>query len=105
VPGGARVGWIVQSDLYLDPGAAFAIAKRLGGEIGDGITIGSKTLNKRLHEQGLLLSAERDRSTYTVRKVLEGVSRRPVLHLHIRSLVGEKVEIDATDTSEIFAEK
>jgi hypothetical protein len=57
----------------------------LGGAIGDGIAVSSRTLHKRLFEAGLLRSAERERDHFTVRKVLEG-RRRPVLHLAVSSL-------------------
>jgi len=77
---GDRIGWVDGRDLYLEPEASYAVAQRLARDGGDSITIGSKTLHKRLHEKGLLTTTEAGRHKLTVRRVLEG-QRRAVLHL------------------------
>jgi hypothetical protein len=77
-PQGERVGWVDGIDLYLEPEAAFAATQRQGRNSGDPLTVTSRTLNKRLHERGLLAST--DLPHLTVRRVLQG-SRRRVLHL------------------------
>jgi hypothetical protein len=81
LPGGRRVGWTDGADLFLDPDAAYAVVQELGKDTGDPLTIGEKTLAKRLRERGLLVVADRTRKRNTVREPLEGRPRRPVLHL------------------------
>jgi len=83
-PQGERIGWQDVDGLFLEPDAAHAVAKRLGENGGDGLALNVKTLHKRLHERGLLLSTEAGRGN-TVRRTLEG-RRREVLHLHPESL-------------------
>ena len=45
------------------------------------LTVGARTLHKRLNERGILRSTESNRDTLTVRRTIEG-RRRNVLHLH-----------------------
>jgi hypothetical protein len=54
----------------------------MGNTSGEAIGIGSATLRKRLHERGLLLSVEQDRSKLrlTVRQTIGG-KRRQLLHV------------------------
>ena len=85
-PQGDRIGWIVGRDLYLEPGAAYTVAKRRGESSGEGIAIGQKTLNRLLKERKLLLSYEENRGTLA-RQTLEG-ARRDVLHLDAETLIG-----------------
>lgn len=82
---GRCIGWVDGESLYLEPTAAFAEAQELAGKTGEGITISLRTLQKRLHERGLLVSSEQSRQTNTVRKEIEG-KRRAVLHLKVDSL-------------------
>jgi hypothetical protein len=84
-PMGDRVGWVDDDHLYLEPEAAYAAAQRVAGEGGDTLTVGTKTLHKRLHERGILASTSAGRDTLTVRRTLEG-ARRNVLHLNARAL-------------------
>ena len=58
-------------------------------ETGDSLAIGSTTLHKRLHEQGLLRSTDARRGTLTVRHMLAG-ARRNVLHLDAGSLMPQE---------------
>lgn len=88
-PKGDRVGWAEGDDLYLQPDAAYNTAKRLGSESGDSISLGSKTLNKRLKERGLLVTTDEGRDRLTVRKMIAG-NRQVVLHLHSDCLMSEK---------------
>ncbi len=78
-PQGMRVGWLDGENLYLEPDAAFAAVKRQGQDSGDALTVTKRTLNKRLHERGLLQSKDSGRQVLTVRRTLEG-SRKIVLH-------------------------
>jgi hypothetical protein len=85
-PQGVRVGWIDRDDLYLEPEAAFAAVQRFARDGGESITVGSKTLHKRLHERKLLRSTEKaERGKLTVRRTVEK-QRRAVLHLDAESV-------------------
>ena len=79
-PLGERVGWVEGDDLYLLPEAAFAAAQKQGRDSGEPLAVTERTLRKRLHERGLLLSVEGSRPTLAVRRTLGG-RRRGVLHL------------------------
>ena len=65
---------------------AFTVAQRLGQEGGEPLTVGSKTLHKRLHERGLLASVDDTRQKLTVRRTLQG-SRRDVLHFKATTIM------------------
>ena len=78
-PQGERVGWLDVDHLYLEPEASYAAAQKQGRDADDPLTITGRTLRKRLHERGLLLSTDEARRVLTVRKTLEG-RRREVLH-------------------------
>ncbi len=67
-------------DVYLEPEASYQVAQRLARDGGEPITVGSKTLHKRLHEKGLLTSTEPERHKLTIRRTVER-QRRAVLHL------------------------
>jgi len=83
---GSLIGWIEAEDLLLEPDAAYATAQSLARDMGESLAVSPKTLHKRLHEQGFLVSMEKARNTYTIRRTLSG-SRRAVLHLHAGSLM------------------
>ena len=89
-PQGDRIGWIDSDGLYLEPGAAYQVAKRRGEMSGDGIVIGQKTLNRLMKERKLLLSHEEKRGTLA-RRQLQGV-RHSVLHLAAETLIGPIVD-------------
>jgi Domain of unknown function (DUF927) len=79
-PQGERVGWLEDEDLYLEPDAA---VQKQGRDSGEPLAVTGRTLRKRLHERGLLLSTGKEREgreTLTVRHTLEG-SRKGVLHM------------------------
>ncbi len=86
-PQGVQVGWVDGDDLYLEPDAAYGVAQGMAQPGGDTLAVGSQTLHRRLHEQGLLASTDEGRNRLVVRRVLEG-ARRSVLHLHAGALVG-----------------
>jgi hypothetical protein len=79
-PLGERVGWVEKESLYLLPEAAYAAVQKQGRDSGEPLTVTERTLRKRLHERGLLLSIEVSRPTFAVRRTLGG-RRRGVLHL------------------------
>ena len=79
-PLGERVGWVEGDALYLLPDAAYAAIQRQGRDSGEPLTVTERTLRKRLHERGLLLSVDDKRQVLTTRRKLES-RRRGVLHL------------------------
>ena len=94
-PMGDRIGWLDGDDLYLQPDAAFNVAKRMGETSGDTLVVTSKTAHKRLKERGLLLSVDSSRGVLTVRRSIGG-SRLDVLHLHRSFLSGsDGADVDA----------
>jgi hypothetical protein len=84
---GKRVGWVEGGDLYLEPEASYAAAQELAHRQGDALPVSPRTLHRRLHERGLLLSVEAHggKTRYAVRRTLEG-RRRDVLHLRADTL-------------------
>ena len=87
---GKLVGWLGQKDnLYLEPEASFEAAQRMARAGGDGIPIASKTLHRRLKEQGFLKSTDEKRGRVLVRRQLQG-QRRAVLHFHKDEVYGRQ---------------
>jgi len=78
-PQGERVGWLEGGDLYLEPEAAYAAVQKQGRDSGEPPAVTGRTLRKRLHERGLLLSVDDARHVLTVRRTLGG-RRWEVLH-------------------------
>jgi hypothetical protein len=85
-PLGERIGWLDGDDLYLQPDTAYSLAQRMvsGGE---GLTISSQTLWKRLNEAGLLASTDTARNTNKVRRTIAG-KLNPVIHLRAEIFAG-----------------
>ncbi len=81
---GRRIGWLNGESVYLEPQAAYGIAKVLGERSNDGIAIGQKTLHGRLKERGLLVAYEEKRGS-VVRREVEG-RRLYVLELNADTL-------------------
>ena len=98
-PLGERVGWVEKDNLYLLPEAAYAAVQKQGRDSGEPLTVTERTLRKRLHERGLLLSVEGSRPTFAVRRTLEG-RRRGVLHLSADFLSPHANQPDRPDHSE-----
>ena len=86
LPQGDRIGWVSGENLYLNADAAFNTAQRMGQESNDTLAVGSKTLNKRLYERGLLESTDKTRDTLYIRKTAQG-GQQKVLHLAKSRLV------------------
>jgi hypothetical protein len=80
-PGGERVGWLAGADLYLEPDASYAAAQELARDQGEALPTSPRTLHRRLKDRGLLASWDERRKRLTVRRTLEGVAAREVLHL------------------------
>ena len=83
---GDCVGWIDGADLYLEPEAAYRVAKCRAGNREDAFNVMKATLVKRLNEQGVLKSIEETRGRLTVRPTICGI-RRTVLHLDTSALL------------------
>jgi hypothetical protein len=83
-PKGKQIGWIVGDDIYLEPKAAYEVAKALGSS---DLTTLESTLRKFLHQDELLASTELNtsRKTYTVRRSLQRLQRN-VLHIKRHTL-------------------
>ncbi len=61
------------------------------------MTVGARTLRKRLKEKGFPRSVDERRQTHTVRRTVEGVKDRSVLHLRLSSLFSDGDETDEPD--------
>ena len=96
-PQGDQVGWLCEEELYLDPDAAFKAAQAMA--TGEGLTVTSRTLWKRLKERGLLASTDEPRRRNTVRVTLQG-TRREVLHLDPEALLPEKPSLSSQPSQE-----
>jgi hypothetical protein len=87
-PLGDRIGWVDGEDLYLDPKAAYRAVQIAGRDIGDVLSVSESTLNKRLHEKGLLRSVDAKRETLTIRRSIGGTNVS-VLHFLRGTLLPE----------------
>jgi hypothetical protein len=85
LPRGARIGWVVGSELYLEPATSYQVAQQVAGAAR--LPVGEQTLRHRMHQRGLLASIDAGRQMLPVRRTLEG-GLRQVLHLNSSALVG-----------------
>lgn len=83
VPHGARIGWIVGSDLFLDPAVSYQVVQQMAGPVR--LPVSEQTLRHRLRERGLLASIDAGRQMLQVRRTLEGQPKQ-VLHLKVSHL-------------------
>lgn len=81
---GELIGWKQQNDVYLQPDLAYRCAQSFGMN-GEGLTVTSNTLWKRLREAGILASCDNER--HTIKKQI-GKYRKRVLHLKAKTLFG-----------------
>ena len=95
-PQGDRIGWVDGEDLYLESAASYRVAQR-EAQGGEALAVGAQTLRKRLKEKGFLLSTDETRQTLTVRRTIEGVKDRSVLHLRLSSLFSDREKPDEPD--------
>ena len=80
-PRGRLIGWLDKdASLLLEPGAAFAAAQRMAREQGTDLTVGQRTLWKRMAEKGILATRDAARGRNTTRATVAG-TRRVVVHL------------------------
>ena len=66
-PRGQRIGWTDGEIVYLDPGAAYAAVRSLSLAQGAPLSVGPRTLWKRLNQRGMLASHDAGRNTYSKR--------------------------------------
>lgn len=81
---GRLTGWVKANDIFLDPDVAFAAVQSMAAQQGNSISIGTKTLHKRMAAKGLIVSS--DQGVHTKRMSVGGVRRR-VLHIAATSVV------------------
>ena len=81
VPRGSAIGWLSWNDLYIQPKASLAVVQGLARRIANPLPLTERTLGKRLHAKGLLVSRDENRGNrYTKRVPVDG-TRVNALHL------------------------
>jgi hypothetical protein len=75
-PMGDCIGWVDHDEVYLEPQASYAVAKKMARDMGEGIPIGSKTLHKRLKDRKMLTRWNEQDQEITVRRMILGTRRR-----------------------------
>jgi hypothetical protein len=73
-------------DLLLEPEASYAEAQELARHQGEALPVSPRTLWRRMRERRLLASWDQRRQRNTVRRTLEGVKDREVIHLNAGAL-------------------
>jgi hypothetical protein len=96
IPQKDRIGWIDDSNLYLEPEASLAVAQQVARDGGDPLLISSRTLHRRLRERGLLVEVEEERGVLTVRRTVEA-RRRDVLYVRADTLGRLESSAEADD--------
>ena len=85
-PGSRPIGWVVSEDeVYLQADNAYAAAQHLASEKRESLSVGEKTLWKRLHDAGMLASVDSTDHKHLIRRKIGG-HRQYVVHLHARFL-------------------
>ncbi|HVC79839.1 MAG TPA: hypothetical protein VNL35_04970, partial [Chloroflexota bacterium] len=85
-PGSRPIGWVVSDDeVYLQPDNAYAAAQHLASEKRESLSVGEKTLWKRLHDAGMLASVDSTEHKHLLRRKIGG-HRQYVVHLYARFL-------------------
>jgi hypothetical protein len=85
-PGSRPIGWVVsENEVYLQPDNAYAAAQHLASEKRESLSVGEKTLWKRLHDAGMLASVDGTDHKHLIRRKIGG-HRQYVLHVHSRFL-------------------
>lgn len=97
-PLGARIGWLDTEAkppaLYLIPDEAYNVARQHGSTGGEGLTVTSRTLWKRLNERGFLQSTDTVRGTLYIRRTRDTTVYN-VLHLQPASIMPKETDISA----------
>ena len=77
-PQGRCIGWVIENEVYLDPGTSFAVAQELARQQTNPLAVEKTTMGLRLKEQGLLVVTDPERTT--IRKTIQK-DRKHVLHV------------------------
>jgi hypothetical protein len=83
---GGCIGWLSETDLFLDPRTSYEAARTQAGAAG--LDISAQSLRHRLRQRGLLVSMDVGRKMLQVRRTLVGQPRL-VLHLRASDFTGE----------------
>jgi len=78
-PRGNCIGWTHETDIFLEPTAAYQVVQVAGRDAGEVMPVSEQTLKKRLREKKFLASIDESRQTLTIRRTLAG-SQKEVLH-------------------------
>lgn len=82
---GDMIGWIEEDDLYLHPGSAYNVAKRMAREQGKTLPE-DKTLWKRINQRGISLNCDKGRNQS--RATIRG-NRQRVVQVSASKVMGE----------------
>ena len=99
---GDRVAWVDGDDIYLQPASALQAARSMATS-GSELTKSIGTIKKRMDEQGLLKSTDKDGRGLTIRVMVSG-NRTSVLHLDTSSVM-ERVDEGETNPRYIFPDR
>ncbi len=87
-PQGRAIGWVDESNVYLDPQAAYAELDRLAGETGEPLP-SPRTLWKRLAERGVSRSVAEKSETRNLTRIRIGGKLRRVCQIPTGALYAE----------------
>jgi hypothetical protein len=82
---GARIGWLDDNDVYLEPTATYTLVQKMASASSDPLGVTLQVLQKRLKERGLLASTDKTRNVNTIRRRCEG-RQINVLHFTLDTL-------------------
>lgn len=69
-PQGAKIGWVGEAELYLEPETAYSVTQRMAASQGTSLVVGQNTLWKRMKERGLIMQYMEGRNT--IKKIVQG---------------------------------
>lgn len=96
-PQGRRIGFLVGENVYLLPEASYTAAREMGEAGGEGLSLTSSSMWRRLKEKGLLVT-EGKRETNFVRRRLSGETMKV---LQLSYPLGEAISTDIPAISDI----
>jgi len=68
----AKIGWVHEDDIYLQPESALSEVLKLARDSGVALPLTRMTLGRALYSEGKLVVADRSRGRYTFRKRIQG---------------------------------
>jgi hypothetical protein len=78
---GAKIGWVKDDEIFLDPQAAYLIAAKVSQEQGESLPGSLDMVKRELKEHRFLARTDEARRTITVRRTFES-EQHDVLYLH-----------------------